>query len=157
MASGVRPICPQAWRHSRSNCRQCHVYHFAITILNSHYFLFAVLNQGMVLKKAQSNRQNYFYFLFNLYCIFPITTQSPYILLPQQSAHCCPHPWALFPFCSIPPARNHPPTSCHLLSVYESVSVSLVSSVCSLYSTCECTKSFLEYWILLSLLYHREN
>ena len=49
--------------------------------------------------------------------------------LPQQSLHCCPCPWLLFPFCSIPPPPNHSPSSCHLLSIYESVSVLPVSSV----------------------------
>ena len=34
--------------------------------------------------------------------IFPITIQFPYALSPQQSPRCCPCPWVLFPFCSIP-------------------------------------------------------
>ena len=41
----------------------------------------------------------------------------------QQSLHCCPCPRALFPFCSLPPL---PTTSCHLLSIYESVPFSLL-------------------------------
>ena len=51
--------------------------------------------------------RNYFFFLK---VIFP----SPFSLLipsPPQSLHCCPRPWVLFPFCSIPPLPNcyHPP------------------------------------------------
>ena len=41
------------------------------------------------------------------------------------------------PFCSIPPPPNRPPTNCHLLSIYESVPIFLVSSVCSLDPTYE--------------------
>ena len=41
----------------------------------------------------------------------------------QQSLHCCPCPRVLFPFCSLPPL---PTTSCHLLSIYESVPFSLL-------------------------------
>ena len=42
--------------------------------------------------------------LFYFYCIFPITIYSPYTPFPLQSPHCCPCPWVLFPFCSVPPA-----------------------------------------------------
>ena len=73
-------------------------------------------------------------FLLNFYCTFPL----PFIpiILPStlQSPHCYPCPWAPSPFCSIP-LPPHLPNTCHLLSIYESVSILLVSSVCSLEST----------------------
>ena len=60
---------------------------------------------------------------------FPLPFTSLIPPTPQQSPHCCPCPWVLFPFCSVPPPLNSPlppPTSCQLLSIYESVSVLLV-------------------------------
>ena len=70
--------------------------------------------------------------------------------------------WVLFPFCSIPSTPNHPhpaPTSCHLLSIYESVFVLLVSSVCSLDSTYKWNHMiFVLLWLTsLSILFSRSN
>ena len=56
---------------------------------------------------------------------------------PQQSPLCCPCPWVLLPFCSIPLPPNLSPTNCHLLSIYESVPIFRVSSVWPLDSTYE--------------------
>ena len=40
----------------------------------------------------------YFYLIFTVFFPLPFSTLvSP---SPQQSAHCCPCPWVLFPFCS---------------------------------------------------------
>ena len=47
-------------------------------------------------------------------CIFPLPF-SP-LVSPcgsPQLPHCCPCPWVLFPFCSIPPPPHLPPLSCH--------------------------------------------
>ena len=72
------------------------------------------------------------FFLFFI-VFFSITIQSPYIPFPTpQSPPYCPHPWVLFPFCSTPHALLSPRNSCHLLSIYDSVSIVLVHSVCSL-------------------------
>ena len=51
---------------------------------------------------------------------------------PLQSPHCCP--WILFPFFSMPPPY-FPTFAVILLSIYEFVSILLVSSACSLDST----------------------
>ena len=60
------------------------------------------------------------------YCIISITI---YLLYIPQSPYWCPRPWVLFPFCLIPPPANtHPPRSVSLISIYESVSILLVSS-----------------------------
>ena len=70
------------------------------------------------------------------YCIFFHYHLVP--LYPPEITTLLSMSWVLFPFCSIPSTPNHPhpaPTSCHLLSIYESVFVLLVSSVCSLDST----------------------
>ena len=71
---------------------------------------------------------------FYFYWIFFITIVSPYTA-PQQSPHCYPYPWVLFPFCSIPLPSHIPPPAVILLSIYESVPIFLVSSVCSSDST----------------------
>ena len=66
-------------------------------------------------------------FLFSLYCIFSITIYSPYPSSPQQSPHCCPCPWVLFPFFLNPSTPHLPPL--HSLS---SCSPSMSLSPCSL-------------------------
>ena len=82
------------------------------------------------------------FILFFYHIIFIIFFPLPFSPLippsPQQSPLCCLRPWVLFPFCSIPPYPKFPtPPSCHLLSIYESISVLLVSSVCLLDSKYE--------------------
>ena len=76
----------------------------------------------------------YLFLLLLFYCIFPMNIYSPYTPSPLQSPHCCPCPWVLIHFCSIPPPLKSLITV-SLLSVYGSVPILLVSSVCSLDST----------------------
>ena len=74
------------------------------------------------------------FLLFNIVALFPLPC-SLHIPLSQQSPHCCPCPWVLFPFLFNPSTPSPPLLNCHLLSIYESVPIFLVSSVCSLDST----------------------
>ena len=73
---------------------------------------------------------------FLLY-FFPLAYIPLTLPCPVQSPHCCPCPWVLFPFGSILPPPNPNPPKLSACSLYKSVSVFLVSSVCSLDSTCE--------------------
>ena len=80
-------------------------------------FLFFLTSQIIIHQSYQFHilyLSNFFFLLFNFYCIFPITAQPPYIPSPHQPPHCCPCPWDLLSFCSIPPPPNLPTTSCHL-------------------------------------------
>ena len=99
--------------------------------------------------------------LFFFFCILLIVTVffplpcSPFLLpFPLQSPHCCPCPWVLFPLCSIPPPTNLPRTltSCHLLSIYESVPIFLDSPVCSSGSTYE--RNHMVFVFALTGLFH---
>ena len=70
-----------------------------------------------------------------LYCIFFTLPFSPFYPLPQQSP-CHVHEFFFLFSQSFHALTHHPtPTSCHLLSISESVPIVLVSSVCSLDST----------------------
>ena len=66
-------------------------------------------------------------------------------------------PWVLFPFYSIPPPPNiHPLLAVILLSIHESVSIFLVSLVCSLDSTYEwiiCYLSFSAWLISFTIMF----
>ena len=93
-------------------------------------------------------------FFFNLIFIvfffpLPFSTLLPHST--EQSPHCCPCPRVLFPFCLIPRPPNLPsPNSCRLFSIYESVSVLLFSSVCSLASAYEWKHMVLSFsdWLI---------
>ena len=47
-----------------------------------------------------------FYYILSIMIYPPFTLFHLHPLLPQQSPHCWPRPWVLFPFCSIPPPPN---------------------------------------------------
>ena len=84
-----------------------------------------------------------FYIIF--YCFFfPLPFTPPYILfhfhppLPNTVDHVQGLFFTFFLFCSIlPPPQSPQPIAVILLPIYESVSILLVSSVCSLDSTHE--------------------
>ena len=85
---------------------------------------------------------------------------SPHLSVPWLSPHCYLCPWGFslfFLFDSVLPSplTQPPPTAVSLLSIYESVSILLVSSFCSLDSTYEWNhvvlvflwlKPFLNFW-----------
>ena len=76
------------------------------------------------------------FFKFNLYCIFYyhlVTIYPKPLAIPTLLSMS----WVLFHFTSIPPPPNHSPTSYHLLSIYESIPIFIVSSVYSLDSIYE--------------------
>ena len=78
--------------------------------------------------------------LFYLYCIFSMTILSPYTSLAPAITTMVPMLVSPFPFLLTPYTPKFRPStqaSCRLLSIYEFVSVLLVSSVCSLDSTNE--------------------
>ena len=80
----------------------------------------------------------FFSFFLVFYILFFPLPFSPLILpYPQQSPPCCPCLWVPFHFCPMPPPSHLPPTvwALSLFSIYESVSILHVSSVCSLDST----------------------
>ena len=71
-------------------------------------------------------------------CVFLNTIYCSYTPSYPQSPYCRLCPWVLFPFCLMcPPPNPIPSIALILLSIYESVSILLISSVCSLVSTCE--------------------
>ena len=71
---------------------------------------------------------------FLIFIVFFHCHLVPLYNLPQ-SPHCCPSSLVLFPFCSIPPSPHLPTIAVILLSIYESLSIFFVSSVCSSDST----------------------
>ena len=84
------------------------------------------------------------YFFKNFYCIFFHYHLVP-LYHPPRSPQCCPRPWVLYPFCSIPPPLS---LAGVLLSIHESVSILLVTSVCSLDSTYERNQMVLVFlWV----------
>ena len=80
-----------------------------------------------------SGRTDFLNVIFITFFPLPFIPLIP--LSPQQSPHCCPCPRVLFPFCSIPPPLSPYPLAVIPLSIYESVPIFTVSSVCSLDST----------------------
>ena len=68
------------------------------------------------------------FFYYHLVTIYPKPLAIPTLLSMS---------WVLFHFTSIPPPPNHSPTSYHLLSIYESIPIFIVSSVYSLDSIYE--------------------
>ena len=88
-----------------------------------------------------------FYLIFSV--LFPLPF-SPHIPLPPGNDHTVVHvheSFLLFAQSLLP--LTSPPPAVILLSIYESVSIFLVSSVCSLDSTCEYTLYY--RWALLLL------
>ena len=91
-----------------------------------------------------------FFYLFNFYCIFPLLLVSP---MPSSTTTYPPaptittllsvsiSPFSFRTFCLVPPPLPPspflPPGAVRLLSIYESVSIFFVSSVCSLDSSYE--------------------
>ena len=69
-------------------------------------------------------------FWFNIHCIFSHYHLVPLYPFPQQCPHCCPCPWGPFPFCPVLPPPTPTPT-CHLLSIYESEPIFLISIFCT--------------------------
>ena len=65
--------------------------------------------------------ENYPFFSDFFIIVFPLPFILPIAASPQQSPHCCPYPWVLFSFCSIPQPPNLPPE----LSVGSLMSLSL--------------------------------
>ena len=74
-----------------------------------------------------------FFTILHFIVFYSIAIYHPNVPLPHppQLPHCCPCPWVLFPFCLISSTLTSPHHSCHLFSIYKSVSVVLVSSTCS--------------------------
>ena len=75
-----------------------------------------------------------FFKIFLLF-YFPLSFSPLIIPSPLQSPHCCPCPWVFFPFTQSLHSLACPPFAVSLLSIYESVSILLATSVCSLDST----------------------
>ena len=93
------------------------------------------------------------YLLFESLFIFVLFFSLPFcpLMSPSipQSPHCCPCPGVLLLFCLIPLPPNLPTLSCHLLSTYESVSIFLVSLVCSWDATYEWNHMLLVFLCVL--------
>ena len=91
-----------------------------------------------------------YFFHYHLVSLYPCPPAIPTLLSMSVS----PFSFLLNPSTRLPPS----PTICHLLSIYESVPIFLVSSVCSLDSTYEWIiwyLSFSDWLISLSIMFSR--
>ena len=87
-------------------------------------------NQGFIEQRRRYTSLSFspcriaFFFFFNLFIfvIFPLPFNPLKLPAPLQSPHCCPCPWVLFSFSSIPPPLTSPQ---YLLSCSLSMSLSL--------------------------------
>ena len=66
------------------------------------------------------------FFLLHAFIVFFHYYLVPLHPTPLQPLHCCPCPWVLFPFCSIPLPTARPALAVIQFSFYESVSILLV-------------------------------
>ena len=68
-------------------------------------------------EEINEGKRNYFFLLhFDfIFIVFFLLLLSTLIhSSPQKLPHCCPCPWVLFPFCSVPPLTNLPSSLiCH--------------------------------------------
>ena len=98
----------------------------------------------------------FLYHLTPLYSLPPPSTRRPH---PTQ-CHIIVHVHEFSFFCSIPPPQHRPPphpSAVSLLSIYDSLSVLLVSSVCSLFHISEIIwyMSFSDWFISFSIMFSR--
>ena len=103
----------------------------------------SVLFSGFRVLNIHPLEKTFLFYFLHYYCLFPITIYLPYIPLPPppipsappQSPHYCLCPRVLSFFLFFAHSLHLPPQAVSLLSIYESVFILLVSSVCSLDST----------------------
>ena len=105
----------------------------------------------MTLKDVQDTLFFIAFFHYHLSTLYPLP--PPSIPSPLQRPHCCLCPWVLSLFSlllntSIPNPQPPTPRAVSLLCSYESVSILLVSSVCSLDSTYEWDRMVFDFlWL----------